>query len=289
MKKITWIILLFLSQLNFAQKIQEKSLLWEISGKNLTKPSYIFGTMHVMCQGDVVLTPEIEKSLQSADQIMMELDMDDPMIMFNMMGATLSKDGKTLTEKLGEDLSKKVDAILQERAKISLAMLDNLNLQALSMQLGLLGLSCPMELGYDMLLTQEAQKNGKEIFGLETVEEQLKVLMGQSDEETLKAISFMVNNFSEVEKELMTIVETYKARDVQKLYDIAFESYKDPKYPQVKLEEMLDNRNKNWIPILENAMKSKSLFIAVGAAHLAGENGVINLLRKQGYTVKAIQ
>jgi len=289
MKKITWIILLFLSQLNFAQKIQEKSLLWEISGKNLTKPSYIFGTMHVMCQGDVVLTPEIEKSLQSADQIMMELDMDDPMIMFNMMGATLSKDGKTLTEKLGEDLSKKVDAILQERAKISLAMLDNLNLQALSMQLGLLGLSCPMELGYDMLLTQEAQKNGKEIFGLETVEEQLKVLMEQSDEETLKAISFMVNNFSEVEKELMTMVETYKARDVQKLYDIAFESYKDPKYPQVKLEEMLDNRNKNWIPILENAMKDKSLFIAVGAAHLAGENGVINLLRKQGYTVKAMQ
>lgn len=289
MKKITWIILLFLSQLNFAQKIQEKSLLWEISGKNLTKPSYIFGTMHVMCQGDVVLTPEIEKSLQSADQIMMELDMDDPMIMFNMMGATLSKDGKTLTEKLGEDLSKKVDAILQERAKISLAMLDNLNLQALSMQLGLLGLSCPMELGYDMLLTQEAQKNGKEIFGLETVEEQLKILMGQSDEETLKAISFMANNFSEVEKELMTMVETYKARDVQKLYDIVFESYKDPKYPQVKLEELLDNRNKNWIPILENAMKDKSLFIAVGAAHLAGENGVINLLRKQGYTVKAIQ
>lgn len=289
MKKITWIILLFLSQLNFAQKIQEKSLLWEISGKNLTKPSYIFGTMHVMCQGDVVLTPEIEKSLQSADQIMMELDMDDPMIMFNMMGATLSKDGITLTEKLGEDLSKKVDAILQERAKISLAMLDNLNLQALSMQLGLLGLSCPMELGYDMLLTQEAQKNGKEIFGLETVEEQLEVLMGQSDEETLKAISFMANNFSEVEKELMTMVETYKARDVQKLYDIVFESYKDPKYPQVKLEELLDNRNKNWIPILENAMKNKSLFIAVGAAHLAGENGVINLLRKQGYTVKAIQ
>lgn len=289
MKKITWIILLFLSQLNFAQKIQEKSLLWEISGKNLTKPSYIFGTMHVMCQGDVVFTPEIEKSLQSADQIMMELDMDDPMIMFNMMGATLSKDGKTLTEKLGEDLSKKVDAILQERAKISLAMLDNLNLQALSMQLGLLGLSCPMELGYDMLLTQEAQKNGKEIFGLETVEEQLKVLMKQSDEETLKAISFMVNNFSEVEKELMSMVETYKARDVQKLYDIAFESYKDPKYPQVKLEEMLDNRNKNWIPILENAMKDKSLFIAVGAAHLAGENGVINLMRKQGYTVKAMQ
>lgn len=289
MKKITWIILLFLSQLNFAQKIQEKSLLWEISGKNLTKPSYIFGTMHVMCQGDVVLTPEIEKSLQSTDQIMMELDMDDPMIMFNMMGATLSKDGKTLTEKLGEDLSKKVDAILQERAKISLAMLDNLNLQALSMQLGLLGLSCPMELGYDMLLTQEAQKNGKEIFGLETVEEQLKILMGQPDEETLKAISFMANNFSEVEKELMTMVETYKARDVQKLYDIAFESYKDPKYPQVKLEELLDNRNKNWIPILENAMKDKSLFIAVGAAHLAGENGVINLLRKQGYTVKAMQ
>lgn len=289
MKKITWIILLFLSQLNFAQKIQEKSLLWEISGKNLTKPSYIFGTMHVMCQGDVVLTPEIEKSLQSSDQIMMELDMDDPMIMFNMMGATLSKDGKTLTEKLGEDLSKKVDAILQERAKISLAMLDNLNLQALSMQLGLLGLSCPMELGYDMLLTQEAQKNGKEIFGLETVEEQLKVLMEQSDEETLKAISFMANNFSEVEKELMTMVETYKARDVQKLYDIVFESYKDPKYPQVKLEELLDNRNKNWIPILENAMKDKSLFIAVGAAHLAGENGVINLLRKQGYTVKAMQ
>ncbi len=289
MKRLLVVSLVLLFQLGLSQEIKEKSLLWEISGNGLEQSSYLFGTMHIMCQGDVVMTPELQNAFDHSEELLMELDMDDPNMMMSMMQVALSKDGKTVTEKLGEELSAKVDTILQRNASMNLSMLNQLNLQTLTMQLGVLALDCPMDLGYDSMLAQEAKTAGKEINGLETVEEQIKILFSQSDEEALQAITYLVDNFDEAREEMNNMIDLYKGGEVQELYDTTKSTFEDPKYPQGDLEEFLDNRNENWIPLIETQIKSKPTFIAVGAAHLAGENGVINLLKKQGYQLKATQ
>src|SRR5690606_26891407 len=118
---------------------------------------------------------------------------------------------------------------------------------------------------------------------------QIGLLLSQPEAESIQAISYLVNNFAEAEKELAEMIEFYQAKDVQGLYDFTKSSFEDPKYPQGKLEEFLDERNHNWIPVIEKEIKTTASLIGVGAAHLAGEKGVINLLKSKGYKLKAVQ
>lgn len=286
--KYLFSLFILISQFGFSQQIKEKSLLWEISGNGLKQNSYLFGTMHLMCKGDVEMTPKIQKAFDKTQSVLLELDMDDPSMMMKMMQASLSQDGKTVAEKLGKELSIKVDTILRKNSPMTLQMVNSLNLPTLSMQIGMFALDCEMDLGYDMLFVQEAKNESKEIHGLESVELQIKTLLSQSDEESKKAIEYMVDNFGEVKSEMNKLITTYKSEDVQALYDMTKATFEDPKYPQGNLEEFLDKRNIAWIPIIEKSIKEKPVFIGVGAAHLAGEKGVINLLRKAGYKVTEV-
>lgn len=286
--KYLFSLFILISQFGFSQQIKEKSLLWEISGNGLKQNSYLFGTMHLMCKGDVEMTPKIQNAFDKTQSVLLELDMDDPSMMMKMMQASLSQDGKTVAEKLGKELSIKVDTILRKNSPMTLQMVNSLNLPTLSMQIGMFALDCEMDLGYDMLFVQEAKNESKEIHGLESVELQIKTLLSQSDEESKKAIEYMVDNFGEVKAEMKKIITSYKSEDIQGLYDMTKATFEDPKYPQGNLEEFLDQRNLAWIPVIEKSIQEKPVFIGVGAAHLAGEKGVINLLKKAGYTVKAV-
>ena len=164
-----------------------------------------------------------------------------------------------------------------------------MNLQTLSMQIGIFALDCQLDLGYDMLFVQEAMTAGKPIEGLESVDFQIQTLLSQSDEESKKAIEYIINNFGEIKSQMNQMLSLYKTEDVHGLYDLTKDAYDDPDYPQMKMETLLNDRNLNWIPIIESKIKEKSVFIAVGAAHLGGENGVIRLLQKQGYQVEAVK
>ena len=87
------------------------------------------------------------------------------------------------------------------------------------------------------------------------------------------------------------MVGFYKNQDLQGLYLFMIESFQEDKSIEESKEmknRMLDQRNKNWIPKLENWMKQKTLFVAVGAGHLAGEQGVLQLLKNQGYIVEPV-
>ena len=288
MKKIFAFSLIFVFQFGLSQDIKEKSLLWEISGKGLSQPSYLFGTVHIACQGEVEMYPELQNVFDKTEQLILELDMDEPSLMTKMMQASLATDGKKVSEKLGDELSAKVDSLITAKMGMSLAMFENLNLPTISVQLGMLAIDCPMDLGYDMMLLSEAQALKREVKGLETPEAQIDVLFAMTNEDAMQSISYLVNNFDEAEQQLRELLEYYRNQDVQALYNFTKESFEDPKYPQGNLEDFLDKRNENWIPVIEKEIKTTPSLIAVGAAHLAGEKGVINLLRKQGYKVKAV-
>lgn len=288
MKKIFAFSLIFVFQFGLSQEIKEKSLLWEISGKGLSQPSYLFGTVHIACQGEVEMRPELQNAFDKTEQLILELDMDEPSLMTKMMQASLATDGKKVSEKLGDELSAKVDSLITAKMGMSLAMFENLNLPTISVQLGMLVIDCPMDLGYDMMLLSEAQALKREVKGLETPEAQIDVLFAMTNEDAMQSISYLVNNFDEAEQQLRELLEYYRNQDVQALYNFTKESFEDPKYPQGNLEDFLDKRNENWIPVIEKEIKTTPSLIAVGAAHLAGEKGVINLLRKQGYKVKAV-
>lgn len=289
MKKFFLLGLVLLSQLSFTQEITEKALLWEISGKGLEKPSYLFGTIHIACKGEVNITPEIDRAFNATEKLMLEIDMDDPTGMMKLMGILMSADGVTVEQKLGEERAAKVNSFLKDKMGTSLDAVNGMSLQALLIQMTLAGLDCPNDPGYDIALLQKAMMLQKEVLGLESVDKQIEVLFSQTDEDAIQAMMHIVDHFDEVVKQTSDMVEAYKNSEVEKLYQITKEGFESEGSMGGDIKEFLDDRNIAWIPVIENQIHKTPTFIACGAAHLAGENGVINLLKKQGYTLKAIQ
>jgi uncharacterized protein YbaP (TraB family) len=132
----------------------------------------------------------------------------------------------------------------------------------------------------------------KEKLGLETIQEQMSILAsGELDVQVKDFIRDIKDGKLNASSEMAKLVSFYKNQDIQGLYNEMIVSMEKDggKIGGVTKEDFLDNRNKRWIPKLADFMKNKTLFIAVGAGHLAGEFGVIQLLRNQGYTVMPIK
>jgi len=136
-------------------------------------------------------------------------------------------------------------------------------------------------------LTELAGEQGKEVLGLETVEEQI----GFIDKVPLEdAAEMLVSGIEELEDGDVMIdkmVSTYLEGDLDGIQEI-IDSYMGDEYAEMN-EELLIARNRKWIPVIEEFVSGKPSFIAVGAGHLPGEKGLIELLRREGYSVKAMR
>src|SRR5690625_2786495 len=130
-------------------------------------------------------------------------------------------------------------------------MYENINLQSFVMQMSLMGMNCQTAGGYDLLFLQEAMQNFKSIKGLESIQTQIDLFMNQTEEESIEAIDYMVNNFSELEKQTSYIVDLYKSKIIQGWDDETMRSYDEGEYSMVVyVEEVLYNKNVDLIPLI---------------------------------------
>jgi uncharacterized protein YbaP (TraB family) len=273
------------SMQSIAQRDKTNTLLWEISGNGLNEPSYLFGTLHMTCKEDFLLSESVKQKFASSKQIYLELDMDDPQLQGKMMQQMQLAGKETLKNKLGESNFKKLDSFLQKEMSMNLVMFDKLKPM---MVMGLLAqrlLPCATMESYDLNFVEMASEQKKELLGLEKVEEQIGVFDAIPDSLEIRSIMNMVNDFDAQKKEFTRMSAIYKSQNLEALYQLMVES------PEMmgSQELLLDRRNRNWIPVMESAMKNSSTFFAVGAGHLGGSQGVLELLRKQGYMVKGIK
>lgn len=270
---------------SIAQRDKTNTLLWEISGNGLQQPSYLFGTIHMICKEDFLISEIVKQKFNSSKQVYLELDMDDPQLQVTMMQQMQLPGKETLINKLGESNFKKLDSFLQKEMSINVVMFDKFKPM---MVMGLLAqrlLPCATIESYDLNFVKMASEQRKEILGLEKVEEQIGVFDAIPDSLEIRSIMNMVNDFYAQKKEFTRMISIYKSQDLEALYQLMVES------PEMmgSQELLLYRRNRNWIPVMESAMKNSSTFFAVGAGHLGGSQGVLELLRKQGYMVKGIK
>jgi len=262
----------------------QKSLLWKITGNGLSAPSYLYGTVHVTC--DATLEKPTFDAIANTAQLYLELDMDDPTMQMTMMQGMMMKDGQTMKSMMSEADYKMVDAYFTEKLGMGIAMFNTMKPVMVSMLILPSLIDCPMQsVEQELMKVTAAQK--KEVLGLETVEEQMAVFDAipyqvQVDE----LVKSVRNNFVNDKKELEKMYTTYKAKDIDAMQKMTAES--ENKITSEYQDDMLNNRNANWIPKIESIAKKKPTFFGVGAAHLGGGNGVIALLRKKGYKVEAV-
>lgn len=282
-----WVVFLFTicSMQSIAQSNKKNALLWEISGNGLQHPSYLFGTIHMICKENFTFSEVAKQKFNISKQVYLELDMDDPQLQAVMMGLMQLPDKQTLKNKLGESNFNKLDSFIKKEMNMNLTVFDRFKPMMVMSLLAQRLLSCAAMESYEMNFVKMAGEQKKELLGLERVEDQVAVFDAIPDSLEIRSIMNMVNDFESQKKEFSRMSTLYKAQDIESLYQLMAES------PEMmgSQELLLDRRNRNWIPVMESAMKNSPIFFAVGAGHLAGSQGVLELLRKKGYKLNPIQ
>lgn len=284
MRYVLLLFTLFISLFSNAQEL-EKSLLWKISGNGLNKPSYLFGTIHLTC--DTSLDANTLNALETTEQLYLELDMDDKSIQMKLMKLMMMKDGAKLSTLLSPEDFKILDEFMKKNLNMSAKLFDSFKPFMISSMLFPKMLDCKSK-SVESELMKITKEQNEEIFGLEIAEDQMKVFdeISYQDqaEELLKTVK---DNLEKDKKEFQEMITIYQNKDIEGMLKLMNES--DNKITSENQDILLNDRNKNWIPIMVKTMKDKPTFFGVGAGHLAGEEGVIKLLRKKGYKVEAVQ
>jgi len=260
------------------------SMLWSVvDPKSPADTSYLFGTIHQISQKDFEITRKIQNAFDKSQILITEIDLTDTGMVVEMMSRVIMEDGMTLDKLLTKEDYQLLSKFMIENAGLPLALYnDKKPFMAAMAIMNFFIEDAPAS--YDMVLTQMAQKQGLEIHGLETVAEQMDVLDQTPYKEQADQLIEMISNVEETKESYAQIVRAYKAEhleDLQKLLDENMGAAGEK-------SAMLDDRNIKWIPKIQKVIEEKHCFIAVGAGHLPGEMGLINLLRDEGYEVNPI-
>lgn len=284
MKKVTLLLLALLTGITNAQT-NENSLLWKISGNGLTKPSYLFGTIHITC--DAALSDKVKKALDNTEQLCLELDMDDANMQAEMVSKMMMKDGVTMKSLVSTEDFKIVDDFLKAQLGYSAEMLNTFKPFMISAMLYPKMLACETQ-SVEVELMKIGKNQNEEVIGLETIAEQMNVFDVISYQDQMdELVKTAKSNLKRDTEEMNDMLALYKTENIEAMFDFSqkSENVMTSKY----LEVMLNNRNRNWISRIDKIAKSKSTFFGVGAAHLGGKEGVIVLLRKAGFKVEAVK
>jgi uncharacterized protein YbaP (TraB family) len=261
----------------------DNTLLWKISGNGLTRSSYLYGTMHVLCANDATVSDSLKLAIKYADQIYFELDMDNMGEMLGAMKYLRMNDGKKLSELLTKEEYAKVELYFKQHAvPLPLAMMNRFKPYFISSLIGEQMMSCEQKNGMEELIMRESKQYRKEIKGLETTQFQASIFDSIPYEKQAKDLVSYIDSIDSYKQVTMEMVEVYRQQNLEKMDSLMHKS--DPGMDEY-MDILLYGRNRHWVDQMPEIMKGKCILFAVGAGHLPGEQGVINLLRKKGYKV----
>lgn len=266
------------------------TLLWRISGKGLAKPSYLFGTMHLLCGDDIALSENLISAIKSSDNVYLELDMDN---MFEMLGAMQHMNMKgdtTLADLLTKEEYKKVKQYFEENSvMLPFSMLESFKpmLAASMIAEQESKTTCDNMVAMEQLIMQEAKEYDKKILGLETMDFQLSIFDKIPYKQQAQQLYQMIihSKDSSDKNEMTELTNAYRSQQLEKMEEM---TKKEDMGIKNFTEILLYKRNEAWARKLQNLLPGKSLVVAVGAGHLPGKRGVINLLRQAGYKVEPV-
>ena len=276
--------------------------LWEITGQDLKKPSYLFGTCHLSDPRVTTLHPDAQKVFDQADAVYGELKMS-PKDTAKIAQLMLRTDGKTVTEEIGPKRAARVNKLLKEiNPALSLqAGLDGLHTWAVGITLSTLEEQMKGEKVLDQQLLDKAEKAGKFTAGLETVERQLACFEKMTPAQSLLLIDSTLDSLEQVggENPIEMIKKVYLTETPEKIGEVVKEflshspdgeklSAEELKFSDWFVLEFLDKRNGEMAEKIDGILEEQSghsHFFAVGAAHYTGDTAIQDLLKKKGYTI----
>jgi uncharacterized protein YbaP (TraB family) len=261
----------------------DNTLLWKISGNGLNRSSYLFGTMHVLCADDATVSDSLKLAIKYCDRIYFELDMDNMAELMGAMKYLRMNDGIKLSELLTKEEYARVETYFKNNAvPLPLAMMNRFKPYFISSMIGEQMMNCSQKNGMEELIMRESKQYPKEIRGLETTEFQASIFDSIPYEKQAKDLVNYIDSIDSYKQVTMEMVEVYRQQNLDRMDTLMHKS--DPGMDEY-MDLLLYGRNRHWVEQMPVLMKKQCILFAVGAGHLPGEQGVINLLRKKGYKV----
>jgi uncharacterized protein YbaP (TraB family) len=290
MKKILAICFVYFAHLLAAQvseyPMQKSSLLWKIEGPGLSAPSYIFGTMHMIEREYFFFPEKLEKLMLNADELIMELDglpsQEESLTLLKL------KEGSFFdyfTKEQSDSLIQWASANLNMNEVIFRKTMESMKpfvFVQLATQWKFMG---NME-SYEQTFEALAANANIPIVGLETAADQMAIFDHLTNEQQTEMVMESIRNPEKIIQETREMEMLYVDQNIDSLYMMIM------KHESVIVDEksaFLDDRNSRWIPLIVQHIKAHSTFIAVGAGHLGGPNGVVRLLQQDGFTLTPIR
>ena len=279
MKKIALIISILFIQIN----VFSQSLLWEISGNGLENPSYLYGTIHIQDKRVFAFDSVVTNAFNSCDAFAMEILMSE-VKPETMQKVILMKDN-SLDKLMSAEDYKLLSDVFKEKMGTSIMLYNIMKPFFLSSQIQVANMPKDMDEALDMHLLKKAIKDGKATYGVEKFEDQINAVDKISLEDQVKMLLDVVKDTTKSNDEFEELIKTYLSMDIEAMQKQIQEEESLPK----EFEKIfLTDRNKVMAKSIKKLSKKHSIFVAVGAAHLPSEEGVIQLLKNYGYTVKPI-
>jgi len=281
-------IIIFIAVFSGKTKAQEeKSLLWEISGNGLKQHSFLFGTVHLVPQEKYFFTDEMQIAFNKCKTLALEVDMDDISLaqQLSMAKKIMIPDKKTIKDFVSKKDFERLTTYMIDSMKVDKKMFNQIKSLKPIFAVSMILLKLVKDpVTYEVKLMEAAKKKKMDIVGLETIEFQFSTIDKIPVEEQIKSVYLESIGKSPLE-EYNKMVDAYVEQDLKKLKELVEED----KTVKDFQKDLLETRNTNWIPVMEKFAKKQSTFFAVGAAHLVGKVGLIQLLRDKGFTVTAVK
>ncbi|MDJ1484074.1 TraB/GumN family protein [Cytophagaceae bacterium YF14B1] len=276
---------------SFAQSsaVKYQGLLWEISGKNLQKPSYLFGTMHVSSKVAFHLGDAFYTSIRNAEVVALETNPDEMQDDYtqSIFQKARSEQYKRKNGRLSSDEFTISDykKLLQAALSYDPEMLNQLLYRSyMDME------DFEENTFLDLYIYQVGKRLGKRATGVENfrqseqlVLEALKDMAEEMKQKKTRNREVDEDDYRMLQPHVLT--DAYRSGNLDLLDSLSRKQYQSDAF----LEKFLYKRNENMFHSIDSIIQKSSLFVGVGAAHLPGDRGLINMLRKAGYTVKPIK
>ena len=267
------------SSLKSDNKELNSSLLWEVQIDESHK-SYIFGTIHMIEKDKFYFPKKLKQIIGKSDRLILELDkIPGPLDVLKLLKGknyqTIDQFNKAQQDSIFNWFENKMNYNEQKTRGLFYKMPPVFISQTMILKL----IDSKLK-SYEKEIFKIAKKKNIQTLGLETLAFQFDLLTSIPDSISKKNILQTVKYDSEVKSDFNKLTETYLQQNIDSIYQFILKS---EEYSDISTKELIDRRNKNWIPILEKEFKNSNCFVAVGAGHLGGKNGIINLLKDKGY------
>lgn len=267
---------------------EDRGVLWTVQGHHNTL--YLLGSVHVLRPGDATLPRAALDAYADAEQLVMEIDLDDaalgdPLAMAQQMQVSAAMpSGQSLQAVLGSDYAEV--ARRASEAGLDLAMFDRFQpwfVATMLLQLDLAKRGFDPALGIEQQLAGRAAADHKPIAGLETPEQQFAVLSGLSLADQKRFLLMTLDESAQGDAELEQLLAAWRKGDTTALAVLLSDEFE--RFPQL-YRPLTEDRNRAWVGQLDDLLDDRDDYlVVVGALHLVGRNSVVDLLRQRGYAV----